>query len=527
MARPRLTVGRKLALLTGTGLVVASTIGVASFASTATVSSTSRLRTVLNDANAVLVDLDMQESNVQIAERDELLAVTASTQQAAATELAGIHQVVDHNWAHIRTLSLPSAVRTDLAGLEQQYGAYMQAVTAQMPVLRKIDPGTPPAAAALRAEADRAAAMERPITATRERIAHRIRTAQASSDSAVSRLRVMVVVALVIGLVVLLAASFLIARSITGPLRRMVAGLGRVAERDLTGTIEVDSGDEIGEMAAALRVALTSMRDAIGTVAETSSALTGASDELTAVATELTSGAEETSAQAGTVSVAAEQMSANVTSMSAATEELTASISEIARSASSAAGVATDAVEKARSTSAAVARLDVASSEIGDILKVINAIAQQTNLLALNATIEAARAGESGKGFAVVASEVKDLAQETARATADITAKISNIQAMTSSAGVAIDRINEVIGRISENQLVVAAAVEEQTATTAEMSRGVTLLSQAAETISSQIGQIESSTRATAQCATDTRGSAGEVSASAAVVQQLVSQFRY
>jgi len=526
VARPRLTVGRKLALLTGIGLVVASTIGVASFASTATVSSTSHLRTVLNDANAVLVDLDMQESNVQIAERDELLAVTASTQQAAATELAGVQQVVDQNWAHIRTLSLPSAVRTDLAGLEQQYGAYMQAVTAQMPVLKKIDPGTPPAAAALRAEADRAAAMERPITATRERIAHRIRTAQASSDSAVSRLRVMVVVALVIGLVVLLAASFLIARSITGPLRRMVAGLGRVAERDLTGTIEVDSGDEIGEMAAALRVALTSMRDAIGTVAETSSALTGASDELTAVATELTSGAEETSAQAGTVSVAAEQMSANVTSMSAATEELTASISEIARSASSAAGVATDAVEKARSTSAAVARLDVASSEIGDILKVINAIAQQTNLLALNATIEAARAGEAGKGFAVVAGEVKDLAQETAKATEDISRKTAAIQSTTSDVTQAIAQIAEVVDHINELQTAIAAAVEEQSATAAEISRNVAQVSSATGDIAQNITGVAEAAGSTAHGADVAQQSAGELAALAGRVHGLVETFR-
>ncbi len=372
----RMTVGRKLAVLAGTGLAVASAIGAVSFASMGTVRSTSDLRTVLNKANAVLIDLDMQESNVQIAERDELLATTDTARTAAEQEMAGVQKQVAANWSNLDGLALPAATRADLTNLRGGYDAYMKAVSGQMPVLAQIDPASPQAGTALRAEADRAGAMEQQLTASRDLIQQRIDAARAASDSAITTLKTMVVVALLLGLSVLTTISLLVGRSITGPLRRMVAALAKVAGRDLTTTVDIHSRDEIGQMAGALATALTAMREAVATVGETSSALAVASEELTAVSTQLGSTAEETSAQAGTVSVAAEQVSANVSTMSAATDELTASITEIARSASSAAGVATDAVNTAQDTSATVERLGQASAEIGDILKVINTIAE-------------------------------------------------------------------------------------------------------------------------------------------------------
>ena len=287
VSRPRITVGHKLSLLAGTGLVVAGTIGLVSYASMGTVRSTSDLRTVLNKANAVLIDLDMQESNVQIAERDELLAVTKTTQQAAKDELAGVEKSAHADWAVLLSIDVPAAIKADLSALGRQYDTYLSDVTARMPVLQKINPGTPVAAEALKAEASRAIEMEGPITATRQRIQARIDAARAASDSAMNRLQAVIVIAGVVGFFVLVAASLLIARSITGPLKRMVAALARVAARDLTTSVDVTSRDEIGDMARALDEALTAMREAIGTVAETSSALSGASTALTAVATQL------------------------------------------------------------------------------------------------------------------------------------------------------------------------------------------------------------------------------------------------
>jgi len=163
-----------------------------------------------------------------------------------------------------------------------------------------------------------------------------------------------------------------------------------------------------------------------------------------------------------------------VQTVAAGAEQMGASIREIAQNANEAAKVAHQATGVAAVTTETVSKLGVSSAEIGNVVKVITQIAAQTNLLALNATIEAARAGEAGKGFAVVASEVKDLAQETARATEEITRRVDAIQVDTTGAVVAIGQISTIIASINDFQLTIASAVEEQTATTNEMSRSVT-----------------------------------------------------
>jgi methyl-accepting chemotaxis protein len=185
------------------------------------------------------------------------------------------------------------------------------------------------------------------------------------------------------------------------------------------------------------------------------------------------SSAEETSSQATLVSAASEQVSKSVQTVASGTEEMTASIREIAKNASEAARVASGAVKVAENTNQTISKLGDSSTEIGKVIKVITSIAQQTNLLALNATIEAARAGEAGKGFAVVANEVKELAKETAKATEDISQKIESIQGDTRHAVSAISEINGVISKINDYQNTIASAVEEQTATTSEISRNV------------------------------------------------------
>ena len=195
--------------------------------------------------------------------------------------------------------------------------------------------------------------------------------------------------------------------------------------------------------------------------------------ELTSVSQQMAANAEETAAQANVASAAAEQVSKNVTTVATGAEEMGASIKEIAKNANEAARVATSAVKVAEKTNATVAKLGESSAEIGNVIKVITSIAQQTNLLALNATIEAARAGEAGKGFAVVANEVKELAKQTAKATEDISRKIEAIQADTKGAVEAIAQIGKIINQINDIQNTIASAVEEQTATTGEISRNV------------------------------------------------------
>jgi methyl-accepting chemotaxis protein len=206
---------------------------------------------------------------------------------------------------------------------------------------------------------------------------------------------------------------------------------------------------------------------------------------------------------------------------------MTASIREIAKNANDAAGVAASAVQVADQTNATVAKLGESSAQIGDVIKSITSIAEQTNLLALNATIEAARAGEAGKGFAVVANEVKDLAQETAKATEDISHRVEQIQVDTEAAVAAIAEISGIIARINDTQSTIASAVEEQTATTNEMGRNVQEVATGADDIASTIGKSAEGYSETIRLTSGTVDSAGDVRSRAEELAALVAQFKY
>jgi methyl-accepting chemotaxis protein len=187
--------------------------------------------------------------------------------------------------------------------------------------------------------------------------------------------------------------------------------------------------------------------------------------------------------------------------------------------------VATFAVEVADKANANVAKLGASSAEIGNVIKVITLIAQQTNLLALNATIEAARAGEAGKGFAVVADEVKELAKQTATATEDISHKIEAIQGDTRGAIEAIEQISKIIHQINGLQHTIASAVEEQTATTGEISRNVSEAAQGSNEIAQNIAGVAQAARGTTDGASNTKSSADDLSRVAGEMQKLVAKF--
>jgi methyl-accepting chemotaxis protein len=202
------------------------------------------------------------------------------------------------------------------------------------------------------------------------------------------------------------------------------------------------------------------------------------------------------------------------------------SIKDIAKNATEAAKIATSAVKVAESTNVTVGKLGDSSAEIGQVIKVITSIAQQTNLLALNATIEAARAGEAGKGFAVVANEVKELAKETAKATEDISRKIEAIQTDTKAAVDAIGSISAVINQINDISSTIATAVEEQNATTNEMSRNVGEAAHGSGEITKNIGGVAEASQSTARGATDTQKAVEQLVEMSAQLRGLVGQFK-
>jgi len=260
-------------------------------------------------------------------------------------------------------------------------------------------------------------------------------------------------------------------------------------------------------------------------VDENASAMAAAAEELSAVSTEMSANAEETASQAGVVSAASEQVSKNTETVATGIEEMSASIKEIAKNATEAAKVATSAVKVAENTNATISKLGESSIDIGKMVKVITSIAQQTNLLALNATIEAARAGEAGKGFAVVANEVKELAKETAKATEDISQKIETIQADTKGAVEAIGKISVVINQINDISNTIASAVEEQTATTNEISRNVAEASKGTAEIAQNITSVAQAAKSTTMGATDSQRAAAELARMAGELQTVVSVF--
>ena len=312
---------------------------------------------------------------------------------------------------------------------------------------------------------------------------------------------------------------------VTLPMDRIAAQQAEKLQQSLI-TYVLLAGSGLALVIGLLTRGRTVIRHLISSVADTTETLAQSSDQLMTVSHQMGSTAEETTSQAAVVAAAADQVSQNSKTAATGVEDIGASIREIAASASEAATVAKDAVGVTNSTRESVDRLGSSSAEIGEVVKVITSIAEQTHMLALNATIEAARAGEAGKGFAVVANAVKQLSEETARATDDIARRIAAIQEDSADAVRAISEISDVIVRIHDFQTSIASAVEQQSMTTREISQNVGRVAEGSSEIAQNIAAVAAAADETAKGAASTQRAAHQANDMATALKQLVERLQ-
>ncbi len=349
--------------------------------------------------------------------------------------------------------------------------------------------------------------------------------------------------------------AWLIGRSISGPLGLLGARMQGLADGQLDGEIPgIGRGDEVGVMAATVQIfkdnavrirgleqaeAATQARAAVerrsameniasdfersvtGIVRSVSTAAAG----MQTTAQSMTSTASDASARAATVGAASESASNNVGTVAAAAEELSSSVAEISRQVARSSEIASKAVGDAERTNTTVQALSTGAEKIGEVVKLIHSIAAQTNLLALNATIEAARAGKSGRGFAVVASEVKALANQTAKATEEISAQVAAMQSSTSDAVVSIGGITETIAQMSEITVSISTAIEQQGDATREIARNIQSVAAGSSEISTHIGGVTTAAAATGKAASDVLSNARELDNQSGMLRNAVDEF--
>jgi methyl-accepting chemotaxis protein len=507
-------------------VALAVVLAAVAYSSVSSLDASNQKAAALAKATAAVLGLNR---DTQLVDTDEMVLATVPTN--LAHELAVVEaqyaKAVSAAQAQAETVQALHASGPAVANAVSRAGAYLAQASALTAKLAANVPGSKAGWALEEAQFAAAGRVSAAGDSARAYLQAASAAAAAAAGNEANSVHAELVIFALVGLAVLVAASALIARSVTGPVRRSVGALERVAGGDYTVQIDTTGTDEVGDMSRALATAVGSVRHAFAEIHGCAEALGSASEELAAISQQMSGHSEETATQANAVSAAAEQISSNVGAVAASAEEMSASIAEIARSMGEATRVAQEGADMAQSTGATVARLGESSSEIGEVVKAITSIAQQTNLLALNATIEAARAGEAGRGFAIVANEVKELAKETAKATEDIASRIEAIQGDSGAAISAIGGIAGIMGKINEAQGTIASAVEEQTATTGEIGRAVHEAAAGSAEIARNVAGVAASAEEASMGASNSKQAAGELARLAGSLQQLLAGVTY
>jgi methyl-accepting chemotaxis protein len=513
-------IAKRLSLIVVAGALTAGAVAAVGAYSQGRLADQAESVRVLEHAKGMLNHLDTREAELKV---DAYRAALGDDPADVLKDLPDDVQSVQEAMATIDALALPADITAKVDGVHTDVVAFNIFVTE---FVKAAAADRASVAGRIAEVAARNSAVDDELGAIHDLLDAHIKTERAHMARTIGEATLLSMLAVGIGLVALIGLSVPLVRSIVRPVQRVGSVVAALAGGDLTQRTGVRSRDELGRMAGALDDAIAGLRESMHTMAANADTLASAAVQLSAVNTQIAGAAEETSGQTRIASAAAEEISRNVQTVAAGSEEMGLSIREISRSTNEAVQIAGVAVNEAARATGTVEQLGESSAEIGNVLKLITSIAQQTNLLALNATIEAARAGDAGKGFAVVASEVKDLAQETAKATEDISARVSAIQADTTGAVEVIGRISEVIAKINEYQTTIASAVEEQTATTQEMSRSIAEVAVGADNIAGSIADVASSTSASVGGVHQAREASAEVARSAEELRGLVSQFR-
>ncbi|PYF99105.1 methyl-accepting chemotaxis protein [Georgenia satyanarayanai] len=523
--RLRWTIGRRLAAGYAAALALMAVIGVVSFTNTASLVTNSgwveHTHEVLNETNEVLSSLKDAEAGQRgyvITGVDAYLEPYTAAQESVTVHLEAARDLtIDNAEQQARLDELEPLIAAKFDEMQQTIDV-------------RSDEGFEAAQAIVLSDAGKAVMDEirdvlDAIMADEEAL---LAERAAEADATATTTKAVVVGGTALALVIVLVLATVLTRSITRPVNALTERLREIADGDgdLTQRVDDSRADEVGALATVFNRFVGNVATLVREIGETATTSSAAAQELSVITAEMTRQSSDAAQQAGAAAAAAEQVSSNVQTVAAASEQMGASIHEIARSASEASNAGRTAVTSTAAANSTISRLGESSTAVGEVVALINSIAQQTNLLALNATIEAARAGEAGKGFAVVAGEVKELAQGTARATDEITARITQIQSDVDTAVSAISTTTDVIGQVNDHQGSIAGAVEEQSATTTAMSSNVAEAAVGATTIADNVRSIADNAQSTVDSIDQLRTSADELARTSEHLDALVGRFK-